>query len=58
MSGFGKIEVPCIKVHYLRVHNYLHKFPENLGSYSEEQEERFHQNLKILPGSMGYTYDG
>jgi hypothetical protein len=36
----------------------MDKFPENLGSYSDEQEERFHQNLHFLPGSMGYTYDG
>lgn len=35
-----------IKVHYL--HNHLDKFPENLGSYSEEQGERFHQDLKNM----------
>jgi hypothetical protein len=35
-----------IKVHY--VYNNLDKFPENLGSYSEEQRERFHQDLKIM----------
>ncbi|KAL4717298.1 hypothetical protein ACJJTC_017185 [Scirpophaga incertulas] len=35
-----------IKVHYL--HSHLDQFPENLGSYSEEQGERFHQDLKIM----------
>lgn len=35
-----------IKVHYL--HSHLDKFPENLGSYSEEQGERFHQDLKEM----------
>ena len=35
-----------IKVHYL--HSHLDKFPENLGSCSEEQGERFHQDLKVM----------
>lgn len=35
-----------IKVHYL--HSHLEKFPENLGSCSEEQGERFHQDLKVM----------
>lgn len=35
-----------IKVHYL--HSHLDQFPENLGSYSEEQGERFHQDLKTM----------
>ncbi|EEZ99611.2 hypothetical protein TcasGA2_TC002128 [Tribolium castaneum] len=35
-----------IKVHYL--HNHLDKFPDNLGSYSEEHGERFHQDLKNM----------
>lgn len=35
-----------IKVHYLD--NHLDKFPENLGAYSEEQGERFHQDLKVM----------
>ncbi|KAL4720265.1 hypothetical protein ACJJTC_003401 [Scirpophaga incertulas] len=35
-----------IKVHYF--HSHLDQFPENLGSYSEEQGERFHQDLKTM----------
>jgi hypothetical protein len=35
-----------IKVHYL--HSHLDKFPENLGNVSEEQSERFRQDLKIM----------
>ena len=35
-----------IKVHYL--HSYLTKFPENLGDVSEEQGERFHQDIKLM----------
>ncbi|GBP13813.1 hypothetical protein EVAR_8028_1 [Eumeta japonica] len=32
-----------IKLHYL--HSHLDYFPENLGDLSEEQEERFHQDI-------------
>jgi hypothetical protein len=32
------------KVHYL--HSHLDRFPENLGGLSEEQDERFHQDVK------------
>lgn len=35
-----------IKVHYL--HSHLDRFPENLGDYSEEQGERFHQDIKTM----------
>ena len=35
-----------IKVHYLDSH--LDRFPENLGDLSEEQGERFHQDIKII----------
>ena len=35
-----------IKVHYL--HSHLECFPENLGDFSEEQGERFHQDIKTL----------
>lgn len=35
-----------IKVHYL--HSHLDRFPENLGDFSEEQGERFYQDLKII----------
>jgi len=33
-----------VKVHFL--HSHLDYFPENLGAMSEEQGERFHQDLK------------
>lgn len=35
-----------IKVHFL--HSHLDEFPENLGAVSDEQGERFHQDLKIM----------
>ena len=35
-----------IKIHYL--HSHLDNFPENLGDVSEEQGERFHQDIKIM----------
>ena len=35
-----------IKVHYLFSH--LDRFPENLGNMSEEQGERFHQDIKLM----------
>lgn len=35
-----------IKVHYL--HSHLSEFPDNLGDVSEEQGERFHQDIKVM----------
>lgn len=35
-----------LKVHFL--HNHLDFFPENLGDVSEEQGERFHQDIKEI----------
>ena len=35
-----------IKVHFLFSH--LERFPDNLGDYSEEQGERFHQDIKTM----------
>ena len=35
-----------IKVHFLFSH--LEQFPDNLGDYSDEQGERFHQDLKVM----------
>ena len=35
-----------IKVHFL--HGYLDRFPENLGDFSEEQGEKFHQDIKVM----------
>ena len=35
-----------IKLYYL--HSHLDKFPDNLGDVSEEQGERFHQDIKVM----------
>ena len=41
-----------IKVYFLLSH--LDRFPENLGDVSDEQGERFHQDIK----TMGERYQG
>ena len=35
-----------VKVHFL--HSHLDYFPENFGAFSEEQGERFHQDIKVM----------
>ncbi|GBO41717.1 hypothetical protein AVEN_153954-1 [Araneus ventricosus] len=35
-----------LKVHFL--HSHIDCFPENLGAYSEEQGERFHQYVRDI----------
>ena len=35
-----------IKVHFL--HSHLDRFPENCGDVSDEQGERFHQDIKVM----------
>ena len=35
-----------IKVHFL--HSHLDEFPPNLGDMSDEQGERFHQDIKMM----------
>ena len=35
-----------LKVHFL--HSHLDAFPENLGQFSDEQVERFHQGMLLL----------
>ena len=35
-----------LKIHFL--HSHLDKFPENLADFSEEQGERFHQDIKTI----------
>ncbi|CAD6216765.1 GSCOCG00012892001-RA-CDS [Cotesia congregata] len=37
-----------LKLHYL--HSHQDHFPENLGDYSEEQGERFHQDISEMEG--------
>jgi hypothetical protein len=34
-----------LKVHFL--HSHLDFFPQNLGAVSDEQGERFHQNISV-----------
>ena len=35
-----------IKIHFL--HSHLDRFSENLSDFSEEQGERFHQDIKVM----------
>ena len=47
-----------IKLHYL--HSHLDMFPDNLGDVSEEQGEKFHQDIKVIrqvSRSLGLAYD-
>ena len=44
-----------MKVHFLFSH--LSSFPENLGSVSDEQGERFHQVIKIMEGRYQGRWD-
>ena len=46
-----------IKMHYLFSH--MGRFPENLGSISDEQGERFHQDMKeMVTRYQGRSHDG
>ena len=49
-----------IKIHYL--HSHLDKFPAKLGDASEEQGERFHQDIKKIGRTLskpkGLEHDG
>lgn len=47
LDNFRNLECNMsIKLHYL--HSHLDRFPDNLGSCSDEQGERFHQDLKTM----------
>lgn len=35
-----------LKVNFL--HSYIDYFPENLGAFSEEQDEKFHQDVRDI----------
>ena len=35
-----------LKLHFLDSH--VEYFPDNLGEYSEEQGDRFHQDIKVM----------
>ena len=46
-----------IKVHFL--HNHLDRFPANCGDVSDEQVERFHQDIKEMETRyQGRSNDG
>lgn len=44
-----------IKVHYLK--NHLDLFPANLGAVSDEQGERFHQDIKVMEARYQGRWD-
>ena len=44
-----------VKVHFLRSH--LEYFPENLWAFSEEQGERFHQDIKTIEKRYQGSWD-
>ncbi|KAK5650493.1 hypothetical protein RI129_001522 [Pyrocoelia pectoralis] len=44
-----------IKMHYL--HSHMDRFPENLGSMSDEQGERFHQEMKEIENRYQGRWD-
>ena len=47
LGQYQKLECNMnIKVHFLFSH--LDQFPDNLGDHSDEQGERFHQDLKVM----------
>lgn len=47
ISDFHKLQCNMnLKLHFLDSH--LDEFPENLGDFSEEQGERFHQDIKVM----------
>ncbi|XP_056636856.1 uncharacterized protein LOC130445312 [Diorhabda sublineata] len=49
VTGYAPKSLGCnmsIKVHYL--HSHLDRFPDNLGEITEEQGERFHQDIKCM----------
>lgn len=44
-----------IKLHFL--HSHLANFPDNLGAVSDEQGERFHQDLKVMEARYQGRWD-
>ncbi|KYN01405.1 hypothetical protein ALC62_07798 [Cyphomyrmex costatus] len=47
MSAYEKMDCNMsIKIHFL--HSHLDFFPENLGQLSDEQGERFHQEIRTI----------
>lgn len=47
MSAFRDMKVDMsLEIHFL--HDHLEFFPENLGAYSDEHGERFHQDIALI----------
>lgn len=47
LRKFEKIEANMsLKMHFLK--NHLNEFVENLGAYSDQHGERFHQDIKVM----------
>ena len=44
-----------LKMHFL--HSHLDFFPSNLGEVSDEQGERFHQDISVIEGRYQGRYD-
>ena len=44
-----------LKMHFL--HSHLDFFPSNLGEVSDEQRERFHQDISVIEGRYQGRYD-
>ena len=45
-----------LKMHFL--HSHLEFFPENLGAVSDEQGERFHQDIQAMERYKGVWNEG
>lgn len=56
LSNFQKLGCNMsIKLHFL--HSHIDFFPENLGAVSEEQGERFHQDIKVMESRYQGRWD-
>ena len=50
IENFGKMNInQSLKIHFLA--NHIEFFPNNLGDFSDEHGERFHQDLALIEES-------
>lgn len=55
LNDFGKIgSTLSLKMHYMKSH--LDFFPNNLGAYSDEHGERFHQDIADMEDRYNFRY--
>lgn len=47
------LKIVSAKVFIIFVIIFNYKFPENLGGFSEEEGERFHQDIKVIETISG-----